>query len=75
MSVISEDGKGIAGIDFRISPSMGYHKDITITGFDYAIRMTPYHMTHNCFEYLTIKNQNKAGVQLNECSTFVNGIH
>lgn len=75
VSVISEDGKGIAGIDFRISPSMGYHKDITITGFDYAIRMTPYHMTHNCFEYLTIKNQNKAGIQLNECSTCIRKWH
>lgn len=75
ISVISGDGKGIVGIDFRISPSMGYHNDITVTGFDYAIRMTPYHMTHNCFEYLTVKDQNKAGIQLNQCSTSIRKWH
>ncbi|MCH5378306.1 MAG: glycoside hydrolase family 55 protein, partial [Planctomycetes bacterium] len=60
VSVISGDGRGVAGIDIRICPTMGYHDDITVRGFDYGIRMTPYHMTHNCFEFLTLEGQDKA---------------
>lgn len=75
VSVISGDGAGIAGIDIRMSPSMGFHDDITVEGFDYGIRMTPYHMTHNCFEYATLKNQGKAGIQLNACSASLRKIH
>ncbi|MCX7013798.1 MAG: glycosyl hydrolase family 28-related protein [Candidatus Sumerlaeota bacterium] len=71
VSVISGDGRGVAGIDIRICPSMGYHDDITVKGFDYGIRMSPYHMTHNCFEFTTLEGQNKAAVQLNECATSI----
>ena len=38
VSVISGDGQGVAGIDFRICPAMGFHDDITVRGFDYGIR-------------------------------------
>ena len=69
VTVTSSDGLGVAGIDIRICPTMGYHDDITVRGFDYGVRMTPYHMTHNCFEFLTLEGQNRAGIQLNECST------
>jgi hypothetical protein len=75
VSVVSGDGRGIAGIDIRIAPTMGFHDDITVEGFDYGIRMTPYHMTHNCFEHATFKGQNQAGIQLNECSTSLRKIH
>jgi hypothetical protein len=67
----SEDEKGKIGINFSISPSMGYHHDITIEGFEVGIKMTPYHMTHNSFEYLTLKNQTISGIQLDECSTSI----
>jgi len=75
VSVVSGDGRGVAGIDIRICPTMGYHDDITIRGFDYGIRMTPYHMTHNCFEFLTLDGQNKVGIQLNQCSTSLRKVH
>ncbi|RMF89752.1 MAG: hypothetical protein D6741_17535, partial [Planctomycetota bacterium] len=68
VSIVSGDGRGVAGIDIRICPTMGYHDDITVRGFDYGIRMTPYHMTHNCFEFVTLEGQNKAGIQLTQCS-------
>jgi hypothetical protein len=75
VAVVSGDGLGVAGIDIRICPTMGYHDDITVRGFDYGVRMTPYHMTHNCFEFLTLEDQNKAGIQLNECSTSLRKVH
>lgn len=75
VSVISGDGGGSAGIDFRICPAMGYHNDITVRGFDYGLRMTPYHMTHNCFEFITLEGQSQAGVQVAECSTSIRKLH
>ncbi|MBC7077853.1 MAG: glycoside hydrolase family 55 protein, partial [Synergistales bacterium] len=75
VSIISDDGQGVAGIDIRICPTMGYHHDITVRGFDYGIRMTPYHMTHNCFEFLTLEGQRRAGIQLNQCSTSLRKVH
>ena len=75
VSIVSGDGQGVAGIDIRIYPAMGYHSDITVEGFDYGIRMTPYHMTHNCFEHLTLQNQKKAGIQLAQCSTSIRKLH
>ncbi len=64
VGIRSEDGAGIAGIDIRMSPTMGYHDDLVISGFDVGIRMTPYHMTHNCFEYVTLTGQKQAAVQI-----------
>ncbi|RZJ80781.1 MAG: hypothetical protein EOO20_25695, partial [Chryseobacterium sp.] len=75
VAIISEDGRGKAGIDFRMSPAMGYHNDIIIDGFDYGVRMVPYFMTHHVFEYITTKNQNKAGIKLLECSTSIRKWH
>jgi len=71
VTIVSGDGQGVAGIDIRICPTMGFHDDITVQGFDYGIRMTPYHMTHNCFEYVTLEGQNVAGVSLEQCSTSI----
>ncbi len=71
VTITSGDGQGVAGIDIRICPAMGYHDDITVQGFDHGIRMTPYHMTHNCFEYVTLEGQQVAGVSLDQCSTSI----
>lgn len=75
VSVISGDGQGVAGIDFRICPAMGFHDDITILGFDYGIRSRPYHMTHNSFEFVTLENQNRAGFHIGECSASIRKLY
>jgi hypothetical protein len=71
VAIVSGDGRGVAGIDIRICPTMGFHDDITVRGFDHGIRMTPYHMTHNSFEYVTLEGQHKAAVTLDQCSTSI----
>jgi hypothetical protein len=75
VSVVSGDGQGVAGIDFRICPAMGFHDDVTVHGFDYGIRSLPYHMTHNSFEFVTLEDQNKAGFQIGECSASIRKLH
>jgi hypothetical protein len=75
VSVFSGDGQGVAGIDFRICPAMGFHDDITVRGFDYGIRSLPYHMTHNSLEFITLEDQNRAGVLIGECSASIRKLH
>lgn len=67
----SGDGKGFAGLNVRVPPAMGYHSNISIEGFDYGIRLWPYHMTHFSFEHLTLSMQNKAGILLVDSSTSI----
>ncbi len=61
VTVHSGDGAGFIGIQFRVPPTQGYHHDITVTGFDYGISSDPYHAQQNSFEYVTLRNQRKAG--------------
>jgi hypothetical protein len=37
VTITSGDGQGVAGIDIRICPAMGFHDDITVQGFDPSI--------------------------------------
>jgi len=74
VTVRSGDGAGVAGIDIRISPTMGYHRDITVGGFAYGLRMRPYHMTHNSFEFVTLRGQRQAAIHVAECSTSLRAI-
>ena len=75
VTIRSEDGYGTAGLDIRIPPTMGYHHDITVEGFDYGIRMTPYHVTHNSFEHITLRNQHRAGILLVDSTTSIRRLH
>lgn len=62
LRIASGDGSGSVGIDFGIGTVVGYHRDITIEGFDYGMRLAPYHFTDPVLEHVTIKNQNVAGI-------------
>ena len=62
----SEDGQGSCGILFKRPPVIGYHSDITIEGFDYGISSRVGHECAPVFEYLTLRDQNKAGLFLTE---------
>ncbi len=67
VSIIAEDGAGVVGLDDSIGTVLSYQRDITVQGFDYGIRMVPYHFTEPAIEHATLVGQRKAGVQ------FVNG--
>jgi hypothetical protein len=60
----SGDGDGFVGYDFSMGGPCGYFRDIAVEGFDYGIRLG----THNRYfynptlEYITLKNQNEAGI-------------
>ncbi|WP_269523097.1 glycosyl hydrolase family 28-related protein [Coraliomargarita parva] len=70
----SGDGQGVAGIRILTSPSMGYHADFTVVGFNYGIWMIPYHMTHNAFEYVTLKGQKEAAITLEDATASLRAI-
>lgn len=67
----SEDGLGSKGLHIRIPPTMGYHSHLWIEGFDYGIYMTPYHVTHNSFEHVSLGGQRKAGIRLVDSTTSI----
>lgn len=69
LTIRSGDGQGAIGLEIATNPTMGYHSDITIEGFEVGIHMKPYHMTHNAFEYITLRGQSKAAVLLDEATT------
>lgn len=74
VTIRSGDGQGVAGMAIYSSPTMGYHNDITIEGFQYGIHMTPYHMTHNSFEYLTLRDQNVVAISLQDATTSLRAV-
>lgn len=69
LTIRSGDGDGVAGIAILTSPTMGYHCDITIEGFRTGIWMVPYHVTHNSFEYVTLRGQTEAAIALDDSTT------
>jgi hypothetical protein len=62
LDIKSTDLKGNSGILLPIPPTMGWHNNITIVGFDYGIRLATYHASHNSFEDIRLVNQNIAGI-------------
>jgi hypothetical protein len=64
LNIVSEDSGGNSGILLPIPPTMGWHNNISIDGFDYGVRLSAYHASHNSFEDVSLINQNKAGVYL-----------
>ncbi|WP_269523123.1 glycosyl hydrolase family 28-related protein [Coraliomargarita parva] len=69
LTIHSDDGAGYAGIAVIAPPTMGYHSDITIDGFENGILMTPYHVSHNSFEYISLIGQSKAAISVEDSST------
>jgi hypothetical protein len=71
LDIISEDMKGSSAITLPIAPTMGWHSNISITGFDYGIRLSAYHASHNSFENINLYAQSKSGVFIeNGSATF-----
>jgi hypothetical protein len=60
----SGDGDGFAGYDFSMGGPCGYFRDIVVEGFDYGIRLGTHrrHFYNPTLEYITVRNQEKAGI-------------
>lgn len=60
----SGDGQGFVGYDFAMGGPCGYFRDIVVEGFDYGIRIGTHsrHFYNPTLEYITVKNQNEAGI-------------
>ncbi|MGE9289522.1 MAG: glycosyl hydrolase family 28-related protein, partial [Puniceicoccales bacterium] len=69
LTIQSGDTQGYAGIAVIAPPTVGYHSDITVTGFENGILMTPYHITHNSFEYVSLIGQSEAAIAFEDSST------
>jgi hypothetical protein len=67
VTIRSGDGRGAAGLLMRIAPTVGCHRNITVEGFEYGIRMAlRARATHACFEHVTLRGQGKAGIRLED---------
>lgn len=73
LTLKSEDGAGSYGMLFQRPPVIGYHSDITVEGFDYGICSEVGHACAPVLEYISLKNQNKAGILLSEKETNAQG--
>jgi len=60
----SGDGEGFVGYDFCMGGPCGYFRDIIVEGFDYGIRIGTHkrYFYNPTLEYVTLKNQKKAGI-------------
>lgn len=67
VAIRSGDGRGDTGLRLPIAPTVGVHRDITVEGFDYGLRLTlGSRATHPVFEHFTLRRQAKVGVRLEQ---------
>ena len=62
VTITSEDGQGAIGLDMPVPSVQGYYHDITVEGFDYGITSVDNNENNPTLEYVTLSNQNSAGV-------------
>ncbi|MCM5663887.1 LamG-like jellyroll fold domain-containing protein [Galbibacter mesophilus] len=74
IKIISEDGQGTVGLSLPFFSVQGYYRDIVIEGFDYGIRSLRGEVNPT-FEYVTLKNQNIAGILANDASVIIRKAH
>ena len=68
----SGDGGGVAGIAMnRNWPGPGLIRNVEIAGFDYGIQMVNHWQYSMTFEHLTLRNQRKAGMQVENNCAFI----
>jgi len=64
VTITSNDGGGRYGLWLRMGSIQGYGADVTIQGFDYGIEDPVNAEGDPALEYVTLKNQNLAGIHL-----------
>lgn len=64
VKIISDDGKGVAGIDMNYTDNIGplYIKNVEIRGFDVGI-LTGFPMSGMTLEHISLQNQKKYGIE------------
>jgi hypothetical protein len=62
VSLKAGGGSGFVGLDDSIGTVVGYQSNITVNGFEYGIRMVPFHFTYPVLEHITVFNQRTAGI-------------
>ena len=71
VKIKSEDGQGFVGLDMPFFSEQGHYRDITIEGFDNGVRVVSQFATNPTLEYVTLKNQNNAGILVEDGSPCV----
>lgn len=66
ITISSEDGQGWCGLFLPSWAQQGHLCDITVEGFDRGIRTQWLAETNPVFEYITLKNQNKVALEVNQ---------
>jgi len=71
VTIMSEDGSGYIGLNLPMGACQGYYVDITVDGFDYGIHASNELATSLSLEFITLKNQNIAGIWTEDVSISV----
>ena len=74
VKIKSEDGQGFVGLDMPFFSEQGHYRDITIEGFDNGVHVVSQFATNPTLEYVTLKNQNNAGILVEDGSPCVRRI-
>lgn len=64
VTIRAEAGSGAIGLDLPLISTQGHLQDITIDGFDTAVRVVPYGETNPTFEHLSLINQRHCGIEI-----------
>ncbi|MDF2924196.1 MAG: endonuclease [Paenibacillaceae bacterium] len=62
VSIEAGSGSGFVGLDNVIGTVVGYQSNITVQGFQYGIRVVPFHFTYPTMEHITLSQQTKGGI-------------
>ncbi|MDF2924205.1 MAG: endopolygalacturonase [Paenibacillaceae bacterium] len=62
VSIESGSGSGFVGLDNAIGTVVGYQSNITVRGFQYGIRVVPYHFAYPTMEHITLAQQTQGGI-------------
>lgn len=71
----ADDNAGAIGLHSRTAVLAGYIQDVTVEGFDYAIRCDGGPVaTSPVFEYLSLKNQRTAGISISRAGITIRNL-
>ena len=68
VAIRSGDGEGHVGLDLPMGACQGYYVDITVEGFDYGIHASEELATSLSFEFVSLRDQHKAGIWVEDVS-------
>jgi hypothetical protein len=75
ITIRSGDGQGSVGLSFPTWSVQGHYADISVTGFDYGIRLQSVTESNAVLEYVTVRNQRVAGVLVDRSHPSIRRLH